>query len=326
MTDSTVALFCCLDDFAKLVEAWEHHQLLPASGQRRRRGKLCLGELLFIMVLLPVSAYKDFKHFRLYGIRQQYRDCFGELPSYSRFVSLLPRLLLPFYLLLHYCRGEETGIYFTEGAKLAVCHNGRINRNRVFRGLAKRGRSTMGWFFGFKLHVLINHKGQIVAFKATAGNTDDRQPLEAMSAALQGKVFADKGYLSKSLLLRLWQRGLHLVTGIRRNMKNYLMPMLDKLLLRKRFIIETLFDKLKSHMGLEHTRHRSPINALVHIISCLAVYTLAQPKVNMGKIVTPDSVATIPCPSWPYPELGLHKSPYNPWTLGWPPHTGFKSS
>ena len=249
------------------------------------------------MVLLPVSAYKDFKHFRLYGIRQQYRDCFGELPSYSRFVSLLPRLLLPFYLLLHYCRGEETGIYFTEGAKLAVCHNGRINRNRVFRELAKRGRSTMGWFFGFKLHVLINHKGQIVAFKATAGNTDDRQPLEAMSAALQGKVFADKGYLSKSLLLRLWQRGLHLVTGIRRNMKNYLMPMLDKLLLRKRFIIETLFDKLKSHMGLEHTRRRSPMNALVHIISCLAATTLAQPKVNMGNIGTPDSMETIPCSS-----------------------------
>ena len=297
MTDSTVALFCCLDDFAKLVEAWEHHQLLPASGQRRRRGKLCLGEMLFIMVLLPVSAYKDFKHFRLYGIRQQYRDCFGELPSYSRFVSLPPRLLLPFYLLLHYCRGEEIGIYFTEGAKLAVCHNGRINRNRVFRGLAKRGRSTMGWFFGFKLHVLINHKGQIVAFKATAGNTDDRQPLEAMSAALQGKVFADEGYLSKSLLLRLWQRGLHLVTGIRRNMKNYLMPMLDKLLLRKRFIIETLFDKLKSHMGLEHTRRRSPMNALVHIISCLAATTLAQPKVNMGNIGTPDSVETIPCSS-----------------------------
>ena len=133
-----------------------------------------------------------------------------------------------------------------------------------------------------------------MAFKISDGSRDDRQPLEAMSAALQGKVFADKGYLSKSLLLRLWQRGLHLVTGIRRNMKNYLMPMLDKLLLRKRFIIETLFDKLKSHMGLEHTRHRSPINALVHILSCLATYTLAQPKVNMGKIVTPDSMETIP--------------------------------
>ena len=155
----------------------------------------------------------------------------------------------------------------------------------------------MGWFFGFKLHLLINHKGQLMAFRITDGSSDDRKPLEAMSAALAGKVFADKGYLSKSLLLRLWQRGLHLVTGIRRNMKNHLMPLLDKLLLRKRFIIETLFDKLKSHMGLEHTRHRSSVNALVHILSCLAATTLAQPKVNMGEILTPDSMETIPNPS-----------------------------
>ena len=293
MTDSTIALFCCLDDFAKLVVEWERYHLIPSDRQRRRAGKLCLGEMLFIMVLFHVSAYKDFKHFWLYGLSQEYRDCFGALPSYSRFVSLKPRLLLPFCLLLHYFRGEETGIYFADSTKLAVCHNARINRNRVLGGLAKRGGSTMGWFFGFKLHLLINHKGQLMAFRITAGNKDDRKPLEAMSAALQGKIFSDKGYLSQLLLERLWQRGLHLVTGIRRNMKNYLMPMLDKILLRKRCIIETLFDKLKSSLSLEHTRHRSPINALVHILSCLAAYTLAQPKVKMGKVHIPDPMPSI---------------------------------
>ena len=161
-------------------------------------------------------------------------------------------------------------------------HFWHYGRNRVFQGMAKRGRNAMGWFFGFKLHLLINHKGQLMAFKITAGSADDRKPLQALTAAVQGKVFADKGYLSQALLKRLWQRGLHLVTSIRRNMKNYLMPMLDKLLLRKRFIIETLFNKLKSGMGLEHTRHRSPMNALVHILSCLAAYTLAQPKLGIA--------------------------------------------
>ena len=293
MTDSTIALFCCLDDFARLVEDWERHHLIPSDRQRRRAGKLSLGEMLFIMVLFHISAYKDFKHFWFYGLSQEYGDCFGELPSYSRCVSLKPRLLLPFYLLLHYFRGGSTSIYFADSTKLAVCHNARISRNRVFQGMAKRGRTTMGWFFGFKLHLLINHKGQIMAFRITDGSRDDRKPLEDMTAALQGKIFADKGYVSKSLLERLWQRGLHLITSIRRNMKNYLMPMLDKVLLRKRFIIETLFDKLKSSMSLEHTRHRSPVNALVHILSCLAAYTLAQPKVKIGNIGIPNTMPSI---------------------------------
>ena len=145
----------------------------------------------------------------------------------------------------------------------------------------------MDWFFGLKLHLVINNQGQIMAVRITAANVHDRHPLAALTDGLQGKVFGDKGYISKEMMQQLWQRGLHLITGIRRDMKNHLMPLMDKLLLRKRFIIETLFHKLKSHMGLEHTRHRSPVNALVHIFSCLAAYTLAQPKVNMGPVVMP---------------------------------------
>ena len=97
MPASTIALFCWLDDFAKLVEQWERHHLLPSGRQRIRDGTLSLGEMLFVMVLFQISAYKDFKHFWHHGLTQEYRDCFAELPSYSRFVSLQPRLLLPFY-------------------------------------------------------------------------------------------------------------------------------------------------------------------------------------------------------------------------------------
>ena len=87
-----------------------------------------------------------------------------------------------------------------------------------------------------------------MAVKITAGNTDDRKPFDTMKAALEGRIVGDKGYISRDLFQELWKRGLHLITGIRRNMKNFLMPLLYKLLLRKRSIIETLFDKLKSHI------------------------------------------------------------------------------
>jgi len=287
MSITTTALFVCLDDFAKTFEAWERHRLIPNGRKRRRAGKLTLGEMLFIMVLFHLSPFKDFKHFWVHGVEQKYRDCFGELPSYARFVALMPRLFAPFCVLIHSLSGEQTGIYIADSTKLAVCANPRISRNRTFKGLAARGHSTMGWFFGFKLHVVMNHKGELMAIKITPGNTDDRAPLEDMVAGLEGKLLADKGYISRKLFARLWGQGLHLITGIRRNMKNYLMPILDKILLRKRFVIETLFDKLKSERGLEHTRHRSPTNAFVHILSCLVAYALGKTKIRMTEIAYP---------------------------------------
>lgn len=284
MSITTTALFVCLDDFAKIFEDWERHRLIPTMRKRRRPGKLSLGEMLFIMVLFHLSPFKDFKHYWFHGVEQKYRDCFGDLPSYGRFVTLMPRLFTPFCVLLHSLSGDKTGIYVADSTKLAVCANQRIYRNRTFEGLAARGHSTMGWFFGFKLHVVMNHKGELMAIKITPGNVDDRAPLEEMVEGLKGKLLADKGYISKKLFARLWQKGLHLITGIRRNMKNHLMPIWDKLLLRKRFIIETLFDKLKSQMGLEHTRHRSPINAFVHILSCLTAYMLGKTKIKMKNV------------------------------------------
>jgi hypothetical protein len=282
MNIDITALFCCLDDFCQLYEAAAAQRLLPAPGQRRREGKLCLSEMMFIMALFHVSEFKHFKVFYIYGIAQKHRACFAELPSYPRFVALMPRLLLPFSLLIHALRGEETGIYFADSSKLAVCHNRRISRHRVFDGLAERGKTTMGWFFGFKLHIIVNHKAEIMAVKITPGNVDDRKPVKAMVAGLKGKLYADKGYISKALFEDLWQDGLQLITGIRKNMRNHLMPLFDKLALRARFILETVFDVLKQGQGLEHSRHRSPVNAFVHILSCIVAYGLKPRKLKIN--------------------------------------------
>ena len=281
MSLTTTALFCCLADFAETFEDWERHRLIPTGRKRRRAGKLGLGEMLFIMVLFHLSPFRDFKHFWIHGVEQKYRDHFGDLPSYGRFVALMPRLFAPLAVLMHSLSGDETGIYIADSTKLAVCANPRISRNRTFKSLAARGHSTMGWFFGFKLHVIMNHRGELMAIKITPGNIDDRAPLPDMAVGLEGKLLADKDYISRKLFAELWAKGLHLITGIRRNMKNYLMPTMDKVLLRRRFIVETLFDKLKSDMGLEHTRHRSPTNAFVHILSCRAAYALGKNKVAM---------------------------------------------
>ena len=180
--------------------------------------------MLLIMVLLDTSPYKTFKAFWFHGLQSKYRPYFNELPSYERFVALMPRLLLPSYLLVHWFSGERSGIYFVDSTKLAVCHNARGRHHKVFRRMAQWGRSSMGWFFELKLHLVINNQGQIMAVRITAANVHDRHPLAALTAGLQGKVFGDKGYISKEMMQQLWQRGLHLITGIdwhRGDMKNH---------------------------------------------------------------------------------------------------------
>jgi hypothetical protein len=143
--------------------------------------------------------------------------------------------------------------------------------------VAQRGKSSMGWFFGFKLHLIVNECGQLLAFRLTPGNTDDRQPIPHMTHGLWGKLFGDKGYLSQSLFETLFQQGLQLVTPLRKNMSNRLIALHDKLWLRKRSIIETINHQLKNIQQVDHSRHRSYPNFLVNLLAALLAYTF-QPK------------------------------------------------
>ena len=282
MRYNITALFFCIDEFCKSYEEWEKHRLIDTGRIRHRSCEMSVSEMLTLMVAFHVSPCKVFKYFYDVHVRGVHKADFPTLLSYNRFVQLMPRLFIPLCVLLQSLYGKQTGIYIADPTSLPACHNKRINRNRVFKGLAARGKTTMGWFYGLKLHLVINHKESIMAVKITPGNIDERSVLDEMTRHLKGKIFADKGFISQALFKQLFQRGLKLITGIRRNMKNYLMPLIEKLMLRKRFLVETVFDILKVHMNLSHTRHRSPTNCCVNIISGLVAYQLRYQKPSMN--------------------------------------------
>lgn len=284
MEKSIIALFCCLADFVKIYEVWCSHSLLPDGKIRHREGRMCLAELLTIAILFHASPCRNFKFYYNSWLAPCWKHLFPDLISYSRFVQLMPRLFVPLCVLMQSLSGQKTGIYIADSTTLGVCHPKRITRNKVFAGLAERGKSTMGWFYGFKLHIVINDLGDIVAVKITKGNVDDRAPLPGMVKTLKGILLADKGYIGKKLFAELYRWGLKLITGIRANMRNYLMPLMDKLLLRKRFIVETIFDKLKNDLHLWHTRHRSAQHAFTHLFAALVAYQLSPSKPSLKRM------------------------------------------
>jgi Transposase DDE domain len=176
----------------------------------------------------------------------------------------MPSILIPMCAFIQGQSKTRTGIYFI-GATIDVCHVKRASSNRVFKGIAKKGKSSIGWFFGFKLHLVINDKGEIMAFKLTRATTDDREPVSSLIKDLIGKLVGDRGYISQKLFDALSERGLQLITKIKKNMKNKLMPLFDKLLLRKRAVIESVNDQLKNISQIEHSRHRSIHNFMVNL-------------------------------------------------------------
>jgi hypothetical protein len=199
-------------------------------------------------------------------------------------VEVMKDYLVPLTAYLHTKQGTCTGISFIDSTPLVVCKNPRISSHRVFAGLAQRGKTSTGWFFGFKLHLVVNDGGELLAFCLTPGNVDDRRPVPKLTKQLFGKLIGDKGYLSQQLFEQLFcEQGLQLVTRLRKNMKNQFMPLLDKVLIRKRAVIESIHDQLKNISQIEHSRHRSPTNFLVNLIGGLIAYCHQPVKPLMGR-------------------------------------------
>jgi len=281
-TDKITEIFCSIDDFCKVFEpALKQRTLTRGKNKRNRSFKMSTSEILTITVLFHLSGHRTFKHFYLYFVQEHLQKEFPQTVSYNRFVELMQANMLPLTLYMKTCcLGECTGISFVDSTPIRACKNKRIKNNKVFKDIATTGRSTMGWFYGFKLHIVVNDKGELLDFIITQANVDDRTPIKQDNflKKIFGSLYADKGYLSKELTALLFDQGLHLVTGIRNNMKNVLMTMRDKILLRKRSVIETINDQLKNICQAEHSRHRSFGNFITNLVASLIAYSFQEKK------------------------------------------------
>ena len=240
---SLVELFCHVDDFCQQYKAQAVRKQLPRGRRRGPKPNLCAIEIMTILIYIHSSRYRDFKTYYQRHVLKHRRLEFPGLVSYGRFVELTPTVLTLLCSYLHTQFGQPTGLAIIDSTPLPVCHNRRIQRHRTFASLAGRGKTSMGWCYGFKLHLVVNECGELLGVRETPGNVDDRKPVPQLTQRLFGKLFGDKGYLSQPLVDQLFACGVQLIIPLRKNMKNRLMPLADRLLARKRALIETSNDQ-----------------------------------------------------------------------------------
>ena len=283
-----VSIFCEIDDFCKELDK-NMSQLQLTGPSKGRRGPACclsISEIMTVQILFQMVGYRNFKTFYTSFLQIYWKQYFPRLPSYQRFVELTHRALYPSTLFAQLKSGKKTGIYYIDGSCLPVCHLKRSKRNKVFREIAQYGRTSVGWFFGLKIHLVINNLGEMIAFKITRGNVHDGAAAKSLLLSLEGLAFGDKGYIGKKLFDELLKNGLKLITRKRKNMKEKLLVNdYEKQLLNQRNLIETVFDCLKHKYHVWHTRHRSIINAMTNLIAALAAYAIEPLKVSAFKLL-----------------------------------------
>ena len=286
-------LFYDCDEFCREFLPRLHTYQIPAgTGSRPGESRLSVSEVMTIVLLFQTSGFRTLKTFYLQHVCQHLTPAFPHRVSYSRFVELEAQALLPLAAFLTTRLGRCTGLSFIDSTPLKVCHNLRIKSHKVFKDIAQRGVSSTGWCYGFKVHLVISDCGDLLAVRFTPGNVDDRKPVPLLARHLWGKLFGDRGYLSHALFTQLWAQGVQLVTKLKKKMQPRLLPLLDKILLRNRTLIETVNDQLKNICQLEHTRHRSLSNCVVNVLAALIAYTYQEKKPSLH--FSDKELATLP--------------------------------
>ncbi len=199
-------IFCDVDDFCQQWEnLWRQVPQLPSTkGERRSSSRMHLSEVMTIVIAFHGSGYKTFKEFYTMHLLSGWHKAFPNLVSYTRFVELMPWCLMLLCCFLHTRTGEITGISFIDSTPINVCHNCRAHSHKVFKGLVKWGKNSVGWHFGFKLHLIINDCGELLAFSLTPANVDDRKPVPDMTKDLIGNASCFKSAEPPNALAQLF--------------------------------------------------------------------------------------------------------------------------
>lgn len=276
-------VLCDVDDFCQAFEPWWNQQRLPSGEVKRQKAsRLSLSEVMTIIIAFHRSNYRTLKPYYTGYVVKYWRGAFPTRVSDTRFVERMNSALIPWCRYLHPRKGRVSGIRFIDSTPIIVCHRQRAPTHQRFQKVAHWGKNSMGWFYGFKRHLIIHDEGERLAFKRTPANVDDRQPLPEMTRGRFGKRFGDKGYISQNLFELLFERGLPLITQLKKNMKNKRLPLFDKILIRKRALIETVNDPLKNISPMEPTRHRRIAHFMVNWVAALIADTYQDKKPSLN--------------------------------------------
>jgi len=267
--------FCKTDD--KILKAWSGAKPGPSP-------KLTLSEVMTILVYYHHKSYKNFKSYYTEYVQKNLQQDFPDLVSYNRFIELVPRAFLPMCLFLNYrCSlSKATGIYYIDSAPWKVCHHKRAHQHKVMRGFSQWGKTSVGWFYGLKYHLVINQKGELMNFYISSGNVSDANALVLfhLTKNLKGWLFGDRGYLLNEEKRDLLERDglLRIFSKCRKNMKKQNIGLEPSLWIRKRGVIESVIGITKNTCNAVHSRHRSPENAFTNLLSSLVAYSFLPKK------------------------------------------------
>ena len=272
-------IFDQIDNLLKTMSTSLRRKLL--SDLRPKGGRppgLSLQAILALGIFRFATGVKDVKHFHR-KLLSSYSEELGRIPNYGNFNTLMnqatPYVIFLLQWICYLNKSKQDGLTFMDSTSLKVCENKRIFDHQVCEGLAERGKSSMGWFFGFKLHVVCDSLGRLASLLLTPGNTDDRKFVLKLLKGLKGLCIADAGYVSKKLMQELYQQGLLLLTDVRNAMKR-LMTETQHALLKQRQRIEGVFSCLKHRLKAEASIARSPLGYLSRCLYACLTFALSK--------------------------------------------------